>query len=170
MIHHIEARCAAKGEAKVDWMKNPITTPRAFFDHVVTPSVEAARRNLGDVGLAFQASTNLHSLKERVFKAGLVPGVAKSQFYADVNARCPAMRSMRTLAGNAKHWPPTDIEKLDVGVTAMPTGTPAGLEDAASSMQMHVIARAEDGQKILPVPAILEAFDWWKREFETNGW
>ena len=170
MINYIEARCTARGVARVDLMQNPVTTPREFFDRVLTPSVEALRWNPGDVRLAFEASTHLHSLRERVFKAGLVPSVGKDQFFADVNDRCPAQRSVRILAGNAKHWPPKDVPKLDVGITAMPTPTICGVEDVAETMRMHVIARAEDGQKTWPVPAILEAFDWWKREFETNGW
>ena len=153
-------------------MQKPLTTPRAFFQSVVVPDVDAVKRNPEDVRLALHAATSLHQLRDWVYKAGLVPAVSWQEYCENLYRRCSALRSIRDVASNAKHYPadPSKAARLDIGVTAMPVSTVSEDPDTAQAMQVHVIAKNDSGLKAMVVPAVVEGFEFWKKEFETHGW
>jgi hypothetical protein len=154
-------------------MHNTITTPRQFFNRVVVPDIEALKTNPHDVRLAFHASTSIHQLREWVFKANLTTHQSLSEYSQYLYARCTFLYSVRTLASNAKHFPPGEAEILVVGTSAVSAhwDTPiVRCGESDQSMQLQVIAQKQDGSKEWMIPTIMEGFQFWQNEFDVNGW
>jgi hypothetical protein len=149
-------------------MKDAITTPQQFFDRVVVPDVEAFKANPEDVRLAFHAAISLHHLREWVFKSQPDPKPDfAGQWCPDLYKRCEALKFIRDLASNAKHFPPTQANVLEVGVSANPQGWDKSIWGVAKwdeVTQDQVIAKDEGGRSAWVVPVILDAFLFWSKE------
>lgn len=158
-------------------MQKSIKTPREFFDRVVTPDWEELKKNPHDVRIAFHTSMSLHHLREWVFKAGLTGHLDLSQYCVDLYHRCSALKVIRALASNAKHFPPDHgrAEKMEVGVSVAPTypGAPTAIWAVfhwGETEQNQIIAQKDDGSKQWMIPIILNAYSFWEKEFLDNGW
>ncbi|GJH30228.1 hypothetical protein [Caballeronia novacaledonica] len=188
-----------------------LNTPLDFFNHVVRPDFEALEKNTTSARLLFHAATSIHHLREWVFKANDAVGKAtppelckdcaekrKEFFRANPNSydafnknlyeSCPALKKIRDLASNAKHFPPDSAEKLTVTHTAEPATAPirplmdhgepaiapirpffdSGGNVSPPSRLADVTATNEDGVDIQALQAIREGFEFWKKKVE-NG-
>ncbi|HEY1095636.1 MAG TPA: hypothetical protein VGF14_00170 [Alphaproteobacteria bacterium] len=155
------------------FMYNKIIAPRAFFDQVVVPDCNDVLANPDDVRLVFHACASLHHLKEWIFHAGISGFSTLQDFGTDVNARCPALVTIRELAVNAKHFAPTTVEQMEVGVSiaTLPYGSGLyGTDLYGRTQQDQVLARTVGGRTEWLPPLIKEGLQFWQEEFVTRGW
>lgn len=154
-------------------MQDPITTPRAFYERVVRPDCGEVFAKPYDVRLVFHACTSLHHLKEWVFQAAITGFTTQAAFNADANARCPELDVIRELANNAKHFPPTSSEPMNVGVSAVSMAYGQGLYGTlvyGNRVEDQVIAKTVSGRTEVMIPIITKALYFWANEFQTNNW
>ncbi|OUL79608.1 hypothetical protein [Paraburkholderia hospita] len=148
-------------------MKNAITTPREFFERVVTPDVAALNSDIDDVRLAFHAAISLHQLSEWVWGAHPVPFRNAAEYLKSLYPRHLGLEMVRALAFNAKHFPPEWVPTLQTGYSLGPA---LSLPNAPSGESTHqqVLAKDELGESIWVVPIILDAYDFWVEELKRS--
>ncbi len=150
-------------------MQNSITSPRQFFELIVTPNFHAFYESQGDLRLAFNACVSLNQLADWIAAALKEnPG----QFLEKKYKEKAEIRTVRHLANNFKHFEvrePTPQLTVETSAASLTFDDWASVDDVAN-VDLHgigpqSIARSDDGTKINFVEAISATYLFWKNEY-----
>jgi hypothetical protein len=158
-----------------------LTTPLQFFNDVVVKDVEAFEKEPHSVRLLLHAVTSIHHLREWVFKAqhgdeSELDAKERKKLWGAFNEelyKCDALKEIRELASNAKHFPP-DLDAKGKPLAQQRTfdyTAPAANSPLHQIGWPEVTAKGEDGTDIGALRTIVrEGFEFWQRKVENGEW
>jgi len=141
-----------------------LTTPLQFFNEVVAPDVAAFEKDPHSVRLAIHAVASLHHLRDWVFKAQ--PDIDKEERkrQREELLQCDAIKEIRELASNAKHFPPDQAELRRFFFSAPAAPSPL------RPTWPEIFAETVDGADISLRLVVREAFEFWQGKVNKGEW
>lgn len=154
-----------------------ITTPRQFFEQVVSHDVLDYAKDQSDLRKAFHACLSLDHLADWIANAR---NENRGSFLDKIYPQCPEIKAIRDISVNAKHFPPEpkraptiktqeikqsiSIDEIDVPLDDM-IGT---LDDYGATPQIGI--DVGDGKNQWLILLINKAYAFWKKEYEAKKW
>jgi len=148
-------------------MRDPIKTPRDYFENIVKPACAEFIANPSDKNKAIVACEAVWNLSERVVNSydPLKDGNIQN-YRSHLAASCPDLLIAGHITNSVKHYPPQHKNTVhyDVGVSSGCDAVPKSLSGE------YVVAAPLSGPTAYPILITQNCLNLWQSEFSSRGW